>query len=1196
MARKNQIKNLLEQLDTEIKKPGSGELPEIVVIPDFHGEINLLLKYLADIISQKVGKAVLLNHEIFPEKSIQKQLKEQNVDIQKIDLNIHLLGDLLDRGPYGIKCFKVAEELVNLGIAKLITGNHDLWAFLNLLDFHLPVYNGYNFYGHKESEKLVQEHWNDEEIAKDRMFWWAEKLVEYNDSQNQFQEDFFNGKAKEVREKFIGYYKKYMKSKSWDKQQMLVWEDFCGHFAHIHVDKPYVGLNGIGKTSVLWWKNVNNELIKGYETRGQNGANTEELNIWKEAISLVEKISKETEKRLNKSISEGKWWWKVFNDINHQNYTSAEWWGKDWSSHKGWGAHIIEDELNEEFQKPITFLIRKRDNQYLKAVNSTNTKEIISLSKDEDFAPGHKVFNELRKGNKALIATNIVSYNQIEGHLRAAMEQNAAIIFEVARSQLSYALNENKSTKYIKRIAKKINCDVPIVLHGDHIQYGAKLFAQKAILKDEYEKVLGKGSFSDDIDVDSIDEKILQNVQNRLKENSKNEREEITKVIKRLIKAGFTSIAIDASTIFDEYGGDAVLDYYSKFGTDEEKLVVKLEESFALPLEFGVEFLKLNPETGQNKLSEMKEKIVSDMKIRGRAKSEIDTRINELQASFGVLTKEANKNGFTPNNVISAYDKIMKEIAQATVAGKISDEILNTISNNQKLMLLPTSNAEETAFQVRQIDLLVEKHKPELVGLFGKEIEVGHVDKKVPNPRRGGKMEAKMTHPIAVDVMSKYITSKGLTFDLIATNNGSGHGTDFDKKTLTPISQVGKISPFLTKELQQIAEKYNASIAQHGTSGSDMDELAELSEAGVIKFNIATNYQQIILNVLSNLDDGDDGFYLLEKCKNDSDALISGLHEKAREKMKKFALQIKENEKVVEIKNDDSLFMQFLKTTYDWGMKKGKINETSSKEDIATVFAKEFKRSFNKMDEKLHWNQANYIYNSDLKKLALFYRSNFTLYLKDDYGNVYTHGWLPVDEKTGQIKFTYKDVEYEGKNIWQGLEKIQNDIRDLSKPLSELHEALSLVNSWYADKTTKIKPNHIGNYIKNVGLEKIYKNIGIRCWFTCHNPINKLQKEGLSFKSQDGDYLHFSIDKGMSWRVFKDLGGYTILDKDGIKLRGFSDLDFKKIVDNPPTMKLDKNEQGKFIIKDEWENEGLKRYDFLKIMKKQLEEELISHE
>ena len=50
--------------------------------------------------------------------------------------------------------------------------------------------------------------------------------------------------------------------------------------------------------------------------------------------------------------------------------------------------------------------------------------------------------------------------------------------------------------------------------------------------------------------------------------------------------------------------------------------------------------------------------------------------------------------------------------------------------------------------------------------------------------------------------------------------------------------------------------------------------------------------------------------------------------------------------------------------------------------------------------------------------------------LKDEYGIYYTHGWLPIDEKTGQIHFTYKGVMYEGGQIWKGMDVIQNDIRN----------------------------------------------------------------------------------------------------------------------------------------------------------------------
>ncbi|NQU18923.1 class II fructose-bisphosphate aldolase, partial [bacterium] len=566
---------------------------------------------------------------------------------------------------------------------------------------------------------------------------------------------------------------------------------------------------------------------------------------------------------------------------------------------------------NMTTQQAITSLVQYRDNQYMSAVGATGTAAIITPS-EALFVPGHDAFEAMRQAAKALIAVNIISYSQIAGHLLAAKDQGAGIILEVARSQLDYALDEDKVIKYIREVVQTTGCNVPIIVHGDHIQYN----------------------------------------QGKVIEDYKKERQAITDICERLIKAGFTSIAIDASTIFDEVAGDIVLNHYAQNGTAEEKLVVKLEQEFALPLEWGTKFLKLDSEKDTQRFNELKEKITQDMATRKRCKDEIQTRLKELEAAFGVLMKEARKASLDPEKVIAAYDKIMLEVAQATIAGKIQDHI--TIPDEQKTKLLPTNNVQETTHQLKMIQSLLNKYRPELLGHFGIEVEVGHVDKKVPNPRREGKMEAKMTHPLAVRVMGEYLKSQGLSFDLIATNNGSGHGTEFDKKTLTPVSQVLKISPFLTEELQEEAERFNASIAQHGTSGSDMAELAELSQKGVIKFNIATNYQQIILNVLSLLDAGLQTDKLLRRCESDIDALIEGLHKDTREKMMQMAARIKQDPSKAEIKEDDSLFMQFIKRTYLWGTKKGKIKDTSSKEDIAKVFAKEFKRVFKEMDKALY--------------------------------------------------------------------------------------------------------------------------------------------------------------------------------------------------------------------------------------------------
>ena len=167
-VRISEINGLLNEIEKEKKTPGAGDLPEIVVISDYHGEVGLFLKYIADAISQRIGKST----QLVPDVSVKKQLEKQGVDLNNLKFKFYLLGDFLDRGPYGVKAFRVAEELINLGLAEYVTGNHDLWAFLNLMGYHLPVYEGYNFYGNVAAADLVKSHWNDSDIAENRIGWW----------------------------------------------------------------------------------------------------------------------------------------------------------------------------------------------------------------------------------------------------------------------------------------------------------------------------------------------------------------------------------------------------------------------------------------------------------------------------------------------------------------------------------------------------------------------------------------------------------------------------------------------------------------------------------------------------------------------------------------------------------------------------------------------------------------------------------------------------------------------------------------------------------------------------------------------------------------------------------------------------------------------------------------------------------------
>ncbi|HRZ14071.1 MAG TPA: phosphoenolpyruvate synthase [Candidatus Omnitrophota bacterium] len=605
-------------------------------------------------------------------------------------------------------------------------------------------------------------------------------------------------------------------------------------------------------------------------------------------------------------------------------------------------------------QEALTTVISGRDGDYMDAVGSTGTAAFIAAPAVGTFTPGRTAYNMLRERQRAWIATNILSFAQIPGHSLAAYAQRAGMIVEVARSQMGYALSIAKVVNYLNEALTSLGLQIPMVLHVDHNQYAEDLFKQKDILKKEYEAVHGAGSFKADMPIDEIDEAVLANYRKTMQQNIVNERAAVTKVNEDAIKIGFTSIAIDASTLFDEIAGDYVMDYYATKGNTIERKIVEMERKFELPLEWGAAFLKANPDTDQELFAKVKNKIVSEMEKRNRSQAEINAEVAEMEAAFGALQKAALASGLNPKAMVINYDRIMTEIAEATIAGKLPKAVRNNLSQKQLDLLLPSSNVQETIIQLKSINELVAKYNPELGDKIGLEIEVGHVDKKVPNPRRGNKPEAKLTHPAAVKVMGVEVTGQGLRFDLIATNNGSGHGTDFDEVTLTPVSQVGKIRLFLTVELNAEAGKFGASLAQHGTSGSDMAELADLAQAGIIKFNIATNYQQIILNVISLIDDGLVGEALLEKVVEDSQALAEGLAAPTRAKIQKVARGIKDGSIPAAVSDEDSLFMRFMKVTYAWGLKKGKIKADSSADKIGTVLAKEFKRAFKDMDKPLY--------------------------------------------------------------------------------------------------------------------------------------------------------------------------------------------------------------------------------------------------
>ncbi|MFH1782451.1 MAG: hypothetical protein ABH848_02420 [Candidatus Omnitrophota bacterium] len=344
--RKEEVEALLQEIEKEIEAPGTGKLPKIAIMTDIHGAIIPFFKYIEDIISRETGKKITLDHEIFPQVSIKEQLSKQNIDITKIKRRFQLLGDAIDRGPYGIKCFKVFKEFTDLGLCDgPIIGNHELWALLNIMGFGFPIYKGFNFYGHTASEELVEKHWNDPDIKENRFRWWAKKLIEYNKAQEELQRgviriDNEDKYIADIREDLKGKYLNIKDQLSEDEKKL--WEDLVGFYPNT-LDNASMGFNGIGVTSVEWWGKRLKVIRKGLRNSKAKG-NSHEINMWDALKEYTEGAIKLVQKRLKKAIKEGKWQYQVFNDINDGIGTTPEWAAMDWLLH--WGTSLI-DELNE---------------------------------------------------------------------------------------------------------------------------------------------------------------------------------------------------------------------------------------------------------------------------------------------------------------------------------------------------------------------------------------------------------------------------------------------------------------------------------------------------------------------------------------------------------------------------------------------------------------------------------------------------------------------------------------------------------------------------------------------------------------------------------------------------------------------------------------------------------------------------------
>lgn len=132
------------------------------------------------------------------------------------------------------------------------------------------------------------------------------------------------------------------------------------------------------------------------------------------------------------------------------------------------------------------------------------------------------------------------------------------------------------------------------------------------------------------------------------------------------------------------------------------------------------------------------------------------------------------------------------------------------------------------------VAILIALARPIVEGGFGLEAELGEITTA----------KGYTTVEEAVEYI-KRLNDGGVDPHLLVINNGSKHG-NYDP---------GEKVQIATDRTKEVYEATGKRIAQHGITGTPMDQIAEFAEVGVLKGNVGTEWQNVLLNALPGLED-----------------------------------------------------------------------------------------------------------------------------------------------------------------------------------------------------------------------------------------------------------------------------------------------------------------------------------------------------
>ncbi len=195
----------------------------------------------------------------------------------------------------------------------------------------------------------------------------------------------------------------------------------------------------------------------------------------------------------------------------------------------------------------------------------------------------------------------------------------------------------------------------------------------------------------------------------------------------------------------------------------------------------------------------------------------------------------------TPAAIAGAEDLIKKEIEAGFTSFAIdASHNFDLTAKTTKDQL--SANIKITTHLAKLIEKLM-KEKGKTRKDYGLEVEVGEIGKIDPKP---GKQE--LTTVDEAVTFIKALHENGVYPDLLATNNGTVHGNVYDAE--------GNVIPLLgiddkrTKEVANAIAPLGVKIAQHGITGTPLELMHKLINAGIVKGNVGTHWQDIAIENL----------------------------------------------------------------------------------------------------------------------------------------------------------------------------------------------------------------------------------------------------------------------------------------------------------------------------------------------------------